>query len=304
MRFGSSTFHESQIHLLSQKLTRSGGTRTVHEKNRDQNAKAEVHFFDQEVRRESIRSKRAGRLEEAVKEGARLIGINITNRRLLTLDAGCGTGGWAVRLAKAGLIVVAVDISAQSLKITKERSQVEKTDFSIIRSDVTKSPFKSELFDLCFCGQVLHHFPDLGHIMPELSRVVKKNGRIVLFEPNGSNIVFRASWLVKKIIPKEWWMKQGIATINETPHVAESYRDALESNGFVNSKVIFYVSADQAITYDREIIEGFLRDHGLGLGFIMLMYCLSFKIIWKLLPRYLGMGSLLITATKHSTLSR
>jgi len=265
-----------------------------------QDVKAEARFFDQEPGTK-IRVKRAWRLEEGIDRVFQMLGINsMSNKHLLTLDAGCGTGGWSKMLARKGFVVIAADISAESIKVAGNRSKEGKMYISIIRSDVTKAPFKSGAFDLCFCALVLHHFPDLSSVVPELSRIVKNNGKIMLFEPNGSNIVFRATGSAKEIIPKEWIVKQQMTTTNETAHDAKSYIDALKSNGFIASKVVYYVSADQALVYDRQIIEGFFRDYGILAGFLMFVRCLSLKIILNLLPRHLGMGSLLITATKHS----
>jgi len=267
-----------------------------------QDTKYEISFFDREetrkIKSENIRRARAEELEEKIEDLLRMMKINvISDKKLMALDVGCGIGGWSLRLTKKKFNVIAIDISAESIKIARNKSKKEKLIYSVIRCDALKTPFKSNIFDICFCAGVLHHFRDLKLIISEISRILKNNSRIIAYEPNGLNIVHRFTSLIKRIFTIKWLMKHGMATANETIHNIQSYECILQSSNFVNIKTSFYLSADQAIMYDGQIVKSFFHDSSILIGFIMLIFCLSFKIVLKIAPKSLGMGSVVITAT-------
>lgn len=44
-------------------------------------------------------------------------------------------------------------------------------------------PFEEDLFDLVLTRYALHHFPDIEHSIGEVSRVLKKGGRLSISDP-------------------------------------------------------------------------------------------------------------------------
>lgn len=181
----------------------------MYKMHRIQDSKHEIHFFRTEARKRKTIISEAWKLEEKIKEILYLIGIPyISNKFFLTLDVGCGMGGWSKILTKEGLNVTAIDISSESIKIAKNQFKAERINVPTIIGDMTMAPFKSEVFNICFCVQILHHFPDLNFIIPDLSRILTDNGKIILIEPNGSNIIFKIIKFIKEIIPKGWMVKK------------------------------------------------------------------------------------------------
>ncbi len=210
-------------------------------------------------------------------------------------------GGWSKILAKEGLNITAIDISSESIKIAKNQFKAERIDVPTIVGDITMAPFKSEVFNICFCVQILHHFPDLNFIISDLSRILTDNGKIIIIEPNGSNIIFKIIKFIKKIIPKTWMVKKHLSTMNETAHDVKSYHNILKSNNLITSKIIYFFSAEQAFTYQNKVIKGYFHDHGILTGFLLFIRYLSLRIALNIFPKYLGMGSVLMTAKKHTS---
>lgn len=269
--------------------------------NKIQDSKVEIHFFSQEARRKKIIINEAWKLEDNIKEILQLIGIySMSNKYLLTIDVGCGKGGWSIILAKEGFNVIAIDISSESIKIAKNKFGEEELSVPTIIGDVTKAPFKPEAFNICFCAQVLHHFPNLDFIVFELSRILRNSGIIILFEPNGSNIIFKIIRFAKEMIPKNWMEKRQMTTMNESAHDVKSYDNILKSNNFITSKISYYLSAEQALPYQKQVIKWYFHDYGVLAGILLFLRYISLRIVLNMLPENLGMGSVLMTARKHS----
>lgn len=101
------------------------------------------------------------------------------------LDAGTGTGRFAIYLAKRGKEVVAIDTSKEMITIAREKSKQEGCDkINFIISDVEYLPFKKEVFDGVCSIHVLIHFETRDKIIYEFSRVLRINGIVVFDVPN------------------------------------------------------------------------------------------------------------------------
>jgi len=102
------------------------------------------------------------------------------------LDAGCGIGDYAVRLAKRGMRVVAVDFSESVLKMAREN--VERSGLQgrikIQHENILSLSFDDEMFDGVLCWGVLMHIPDVERAISELARVVRRGGIVVISEGN------------------------------------------------------------------------------------------------------------------------
>jgi ubiquinone/menaquinone biosynthesis C-methylase UbiE len=106
-------------------------------------------------------------------------------KQMKVLDVGCGNGGNSIRLAKLNYDIVGVDISTKAISAARKKaagSVLNKVDFYVC--DIERMCFDDNTFDICFCGAVLHHFPDLDKVAQELHRVTKKNGKVITYDPN------------------------------------------------------------------------------------------------------------------------
>ena len=104
------------------------------------------------------------------------------------LDAGTGTGRFAIYLAGKGINVVAIDTSEEMLKIAKEAAVQQGVAHKIrfVLGDIERMPFNSEVFDGICSIHVLIHFASRNKALAEFSRVLKSHGVIVFEVANKS----------------------------------------------------------------------------------------------------------------------
>jgi SAM-dependent methyltransferase len=90
------------------------------------------------------------------------------------LDAGCGTGEFAERLARElGAEVVALDLSARMVALTAQRGVEAHL------GDVQALPFADGEFDVVVANWLLYHVEDLDRGLSELARVLRPGGALV-----------------------------------------------------------------------------------------------------------------------------
>ncbi|MCL0053365.1 class I SAM-dependent methyltransferase [Dehalococcoidales bacterium] len=152
------------------------------------------------------------------------------------LDAGCGTGMDTVILSKQGNKVVGIDISPKAVKMARERAKKEKAKDYFVIGDLEKLPFKDRVFDACFIGWTLHHFPEIRSVILEVARVLKTGGTIHIAEPNGSSPAVKIISSLKKMFAR--LIKETCTdSPNETLHSAYHYTEILRACGFTSIKI-------------------------------------------------------------------
>lgn len=101
------------------------------------------------------------------------------------LDAGTGTGRFAIYLAEKGINVIAIDSSLKMLTIArkkaKERGIENKVQF--IQGDVESIPLIDGALDGICCIHVLTHLPSQERVISEFSRTMQQRGIVVLDLP-------------------------------------------------------------------------------------------------------------------------
>lgn len=103
------------------------------------------------------------------------------------LEVGCSSGADAVEYAKHCAQYVGLDISDEAIRVAQQR-QIPNCKF--ICTDGHKLPFDDESLDFVIVNSLLHHL-DLDLTFPEISRVLKENGKLIFREPLGTNIFFQ-----------------------------------------------------------------------------------------------------------------
>jgi ubiquinone/menaquinone biosynthesis C-methylase UbiE len=101
------------------------------------------------------------------------------------LDAGCGIGLYGLEYAiKHNAKVVGVDLSKEKIKnAEKLRESLNAKNIVFMEGDLTKLKFKDESFDFILSSDVLEHIPNDEKALSELTRVLKKNGGLILTFP-------------------------------------------------------------------------------------------------------------------------
>jgi len=96
------------------------------------------------------------------------------------LDLGCGSGGHAVFLAKAGFGVFGIDIAKNGIEITKKWLKEEGKKAADLRiGDIYKKlPYASNFFDALISTQTLHHnkIENIRKLIKEIERILKPHG--------------------------------------------------------------------------------------------------------------------------------
>lgn len=119
------------------------------------------------------------------------------------LDAGCGAGFIARRLAKQGAILFGCDRNEKLLAqaIAEEKNFQQGISYDL--ADITKLHYNDEMFDTVACIAVLiHDSPEeCNDFFAEAHRVLKPGGRIItsimhpyLYQSDSPNRTRRASW--------------------------------------------------------------------------------------------------------------
>jgi len=113
----------------------------------------------------------------------------------LILDAGGGTGYWAIRLAKQGYRVVLTDIAKNMLKIAERKIRKEKLEkrVEVIEVDIRDMCcFSSNYFDMALAeGDPVSYCLDAEKAVKELTRVVKPNSYVIVSVDNKYSFISR-----------------------------------------------------------------------------------------------------------------
>lgn len=99
-------------------------------------------------------------------------------------DIGCGEGDLTLLLARFAKRVIAVDLSAQMLRVVQERfAEAGATGHvTVEKGDLENLPLPAGSVDAAFVSQVLHHAARPGKALQEASRILKPGGRLILLD--------------------------------------------------------------------------------------------------------------------------
>ncbi|UCH88147.1 MAG: class I SAM-dependent methyltransferase [Thermoplasmata archaeon] len=157
--------------------------------------------------------------------------------KMRVLDVGCGTGGNSIRLAKLSYSITGIDISSKAIVQAKAKvKQLGLKDIDFCVGDIENLCYNDNTFDICFCGGVLHHFPDLKRVAEELYRVTKKNGKVLAYDPNALHLyVFVVHNIINRAINL-----QGFSP-NERALKPKELMTVFKTAGFMNFNFDSYV---------------------------------------------------------------
>lgn len=107
------------------------------------------------------------------------------------LDVGAGTGRHALRLARRGARVTALDQSPEMLAVARQAAQREglPIDFHL-RSLNAALPFAADQFDLLVCALTLCHVPNLAETLGEFARVLQPGGYLLITDFHPVHILY------------------------------------------------------------------------------------------------------------------
>ncbi len=117
------------------------------------------------------------------------------SRDARVLDAGCGSGQWAIALAERGARVTAIDLSPEMIRLARGHALARGQDIEWRTGDVTRLADPLAVFDAIHARVLLQFVPDVPGALRELRRVLKPGGRLLASVPGALSPIYRASWM-------------------------------------------------------------------------------------------------------------
>lgn len=95
------------------------------------------------------------------------------------LDAGCGTGAMIHMLYKdvPDKHYTGLDLSEKMIAVAAKKHM---NDVKFVVGDCEALPFEADSFDVITCSMSFHHYPNPEKFFCNVSRVLRKNGRLIL----------------------------------------------------------------------------------------------------------------------------
>ena len=136
------------------------------------------------------------------------------------LELGVGTGQLAVPLWARGVPVVGIDLSAEMLRVLREKDASH--GLPLMRGDVTRLPFAEASLGGAYARWVLHLVPDWLQALRELDRTVVAGGRVAI-EPGGFSGPFRETYLRFKDILGEAVVAVGLTAVDRDGQLDDGF---------------------------------------------------------------------------------
>ncbi len=128
------------------------------------------------------------------------------------LDYGCADGGYSAGLLDSGAEqVTGVDVARERIAQANEReTRGGRLEFLCVQDDTL--PFEDMTFDGVLINEVLEHVIDEERTLSEIARVLRPNGRLVLYSPNrffpveGHGLRFSGTRVIGVPVPLVPWL--------------------------------------------------------------------------------------------------
>jgi len=117
------------------------------------------------------------------------------SRDMRLLDAGCGSGQWAIAFAERGVRVTGIDLSPEMIRLARDDASASGLDIEWRTGDVTRLADPLAVFDAIHARVLLQFVPDVPGALRELRRVLKPGGRLLASVPGALSPIYRASWM-------------------------------------------------------------------------------------------------------------
>ena len=186
------------------------------------------------------------------------------------LDSGCGPCYHAIRLAKRGFHVCAVDFSESVLEMAKSQilSYELQDSIRLQHENILSFTFEDQTFNYILCWGVLMHIPDIEKAISELFRVLKTGGILIVSEVNMNSLQSKLLRNLKsilkyntaKIITKpaglEYWEQTSAGELMTRQANIQWLIKTFEINGFTIKK---HLSGQFSELYNR-FSSGIIRN--------------------------------------------
>ena len=97
------------------------------------------------------------------------------------LDLGCGTAALLEMVLKIKSIDTAYGVDLSEKMLEQARSKQIKA--VLVQGDSEYLPFEENFFDVVYCNDSFHHYPNPREVLKEVKRVLKQSGKFILCDP-------------------------------------------------------------------------------------------------------------------------
>jgi SAM-dependent methyltransferase len=113
------------------------------------------------------------------------------------LDAGCGSGQFAIALAERGARVTGIDLSPEMLRRARDHAAEHgfADDIDWRTGDVKHLSEPLAVYDAIHARVLFQFLPDIPGTLREFRRVLKPGGRLLASVPGALSPIYRASWM-------------------------------------------------------------------------------------------------------------
>jgi 2-polyprenyl-3-methyl-5-hydroxy-6-metoxy-1,4-benzoquinol methylase len=171
------------------------------------------------------------------------------------LEIGCGIGTDTANFARAGAHVTAIDLSEKSLKVAKQRAEINGLDIKFYQGNAEELDkiVPIEAYDLIYSFGAIHHTVSPVEILKQIKKYLAPEGVIKIM------VYHRFSWKVLRILVlygkcQFWKLTKLVATHSEAEtgcpvthtYSRKSIKELLAVPGFK----IRYAEIDHIFPYD------------------------------------------------------
>lgn len=110
------------------------------------------------------------------------------------LDAGCGSGQFAIGFARRGCRVTGIDLSPEMIARARSHSRDVNLDVEWRVGQVAELDDGDATYDAVFARVVLQFVPDVPATLAEFRRVLKSGGRLLTAVPGALSPIYNRSW--------------------------------------------------------------------------------------------------------------
>lgn len=113
----------------------------------------------------------------------------------IVLDFGCGVGTFSFLAAPYAKKIIATDSSKEFIKLMKKNNSYSNIEVQFADDFYNKN--YQNFFDVIMIVDVLHHLNnDLDRILSDIYKMLKKNGVLIIYEPNKLNPIIYLMHLI------------------------------------------------------------------------------------------------------------
>jgi len=159
----------------------------------------------------------------------------------LVLDIGCNDGELLNALYLSyGTKGVGIDLSWEAVK---KAGQYNLSHSRYYSGDADNLPFKDNCFDSVICLSVLEHLPGIEACIKEMARVLKKNGKLLIYAVNSKN-KYTWHWFKERVLLSQYDYDRGGGNAHNPAYFIDNVKlkDLLEDNEVKVQKTIYFHS--------------------------------------------------------------